>query len=516
MSITNLKKQAEQALRAMEVGKEFPAKYIVGRFDAAWDKNQKDQVIGNMRNVICKMASRQSFFTQNEITAVYDKFSNISGGGSAFREELGDLIRDGYGKVAEREVAGMSKTAADMSKAVTTNEKSALADAFGVLFSFGGNSDNGAVSSTLVKKAERLVSLELNAMGLRADHIKTVTSNEHFILCNAYYRNADQSVGHVSIPVQISNGAVSIPDQVVSDGTLIKLNKQNVLVTLKTANKVKKDTNIAKYADSRQTGMVSTPMVKAPTALQPMIDLSDEALLASSKYTQDQIRMASSVVSTEVSGWGARAQVKFAGTNKRGLSFTVKTATSAGEKSFVVPVEIQNNRVAMPSEFAADGKRYDFSPDGYRTFLAGAKSATASATFSRETDELERLSYSGLMDVVISGVAGGDDKASSDALNAVAAKFGPDQYKIAFNDYMALLKTASQTFDQDIIKTAIKAGHLIRSKNSVEWFCPKLGLPLSKIAFDEMGRPVPKFRSEKRDLETMGDVSFSTSKILIS
>lgn len=516
MSITNLKKQAEQALRAMEIGKEFPAKYVVGRFDAAWDRNQKDQVIGNMRNVICKMASRQSFFTQNEITAVYDKFSNISGGGSAFREELGDLIRDGYGKVAEREVAGLSKTAADMSKAVTTNEKSALADAFGVLFSFGGNGDNGVVSGTLVKKAERLVSLELNAMGLRADHIKTVTSNEHFILCNAYYRNSDQSVGHVSIPVQISNGSVSIPDQVVSGGELIKLNKQNVLVTLKTANKAKKDTNISKYADARQTDIISTPMVKAPTALQPMIDLSDEALLASSQYTQDQIRMASSVVSTEVSGWGARAQVKFAGTNKRGLSFTVKTATSAGERAFVVPVEIQNNRVAMPSEFAANGQRYDFSADGYQTFLAGAKSATASATFSRETDELERLSYSGLMDVVISGVASGDDKASSDALNAVASKFGPDQYKIAFDDYLKLLKTASQTFDQDVIKTAIKAGHLIRSKNSVEWFCPKLGLPLSKIAFDEMGRPVPKFRNEKRDLETLGDVGFSTSKILIS
>jgi hypothetical protein len=515
MSITNLKKQAEQALRTMEIGKEFPSKYVVSRFDAAWDKNQKDQVIGNMRSVICKMASRQSFFTQNEITAVYDKFSNISGGGSAFREELGDLIRDGYGKVAEREVAGMSKTAADMSKAVTTNEKSALADAFGVLFSFGGNSDNGVVSTNLVKKAERLVSLELNAMGLRADHIKTVTSNEHFILCNAYYRNADQSVGHVSIPVQISNGSVSIPDQVVSDGTLIKLNKQNVLVTLKTANKVKKDSNIAKYADSRQTEMISTPMAKAPAALQPMIDLSDEALLASSKYTQDQIRMASSVVSTEVSGWGARAQVKFAGTNNRGLSFAVKTATSAGEKSFVVPVEIQNNRVAMPSEFAADGQRYDFSPDGYRTFLAGAKSATASATFSRETDELERLDYSGLMNVVLDGIITNDDRASSDALNVIASEY-PDKYLGAFDDYRKLLKTASQTFDQDIVKTAIKAGHLIRSKNSVEWFCPKLGLPLSKIAFDEMGRPVPKFRSEKRDLETMGDVSFSTSKILIS
>jgi hypothetical protein len=67
-----------------------------------------------------------------------------------------------------------------------------------------------------------------------------------------------------------------------------------------------------------------------------------------------------------------------------------------------------------------------------------------------------------------------------------------------------------------MIKEAIRRGDLIRTKNSVEWFCPKLGLPLSKVAFDERGRPVPKFRNEKRGLDSIEGTVISTSKIIMS
>ena len=515
MSLKLLKKQAETALRSLETGKEYPSKYVVDRFDSAWDKCQKDQVIGNMRNVITKMASKKQYFSQNEITALYDRFNNISGGETSFRDELGDFLRDGYGKLPEPAKTDISKTAADMSKPVTLNEKTALSDAFSVLFSFGSNDDSGTYNKNLVKKAERLISLELNAMGIRPDMVKTVTGNEHFILCNAYYKNPDFTTSHVSIPVQVSNGSVGMPSELVAGGSLIRLSKENVLVQLKTAQKTKKDSDLSKYADLRQTQVLSTPSVKAPAALQEKFNLSDEMLLASNKFSQDQIRLASSVVTGEVSSWGARAQVKFAGTNERGMSFLVKTATSAGEKSFVVPVEITNGKVAMPSEFISNSSKYDFSSSGYTNFLSGAKVASTS-TFSRDTEELNRLSYPQLMDVMIDGVSKKDYKASEDALSAIGSKFGPERFKTALEDFQKFLKTASQSFDQDLIKSAVSRGDLIRTKNSVEWFCPKLGLPLSKIAFDASGRPVPKFRNEKRDLETLGEVGFSTSKIFIS
>lgn len=515
MSLKLLKKQAENALRSLEIGREFPSKYVVDRFDSAWERNQKDQVIGNMRSVITKMASKKQYFSQNEITDLYNRFSNISGGATSFRDELGDFLREGYGKLPEPVKTDISKTAADMSKPVTLTDKTPLSDAFSVLFSFGSNDDSGTYNKNIVKKAERIISLELNAMGIRPDMVKTVTGNEHYILCNAYYKNPDFTTSYVSIPVQVSNGSVAMPSELVVGGDLIKLNKENVLVQLKTAQKAQKDSNLSKYADLRQTEVLSTPSVKAPAALQEKFNLSDEMILASNRFSADQVRLASSVVAGEVSSWGARAQVKFAGTNDRGMSFLVKTATSAGEKSFVVPVEVQGGKVVMPSEFVSNSSKFDFSSNGYSDFLSGAKVATAS-TFSRDSDELNRLSYPQLMDVMIDGVSKKDYKASEDALSAIGSKFGPERFKTALEDFQKLLKTASQSFDQDLIKSAVSRGDLIRTKNSVEWFCPKLGLPLSKIAFDDKGRPVPKFRSEKRGLESIDGTVISTSKIVMS
>lgn len=515
MSLKLLKKQAESALRTLEVGKEYPSKYVLERLDSAWERNQKDQVIGNVRSVISKVASKQGFISQNEVTDIYNRFNNISGGATSFRDELGDLLRDGYGKLPEPKRADISKTAADMSKPVTLAGTTPLSDAFSVLFSFGSNDDSGTYNKNLVKKAERLVTLELNAMGIKPDMVKTVTGNEHYILCNAYYKNPDFTTSYVSVPVQVSNGSVGIPSEVVSDGSLIKLNKENVLVILKTAQKKQKDTNLSKYADLRQSGTLVTPTVAAPAALKEKFEMSEEVLLASSKYSANQIKLAHSVVSTEVASWGARAQVKFAGTSKNGMTFLVKTATSAGEKSFAVPVEMSGDRVLMPSEFASATTKYDFSNSGYSDFLAGANTSTT-ATFSRDSDELSKLSYVQLLDVVIDGVAKKDYKSSEDALSTIGSKFGPERFKMALEDFQKMIKTASQSFNQDIIKEAVKRGDLIRTKNSVEWFCPKLGLPLSKVAFDEKGRPVPKFRNEKRNLETLGEVGFSTSKIIMS
>jgi hypothetical protein len=516
MSLKLLKKQAEQALRSIEIGKEYPTKWVLDRFDAASEKHQKDQVIGNMRSVLSKVASKQDYFSQKEITQLYDKLSNISGGNSEFRTELGDLLLEGYGKVAGPKKTDISKTAADMKAPISISDKSKLSDAFSVLFSFGSNDDSGLINKNLLKKAERLTSLELNALGIRPDMVSAVKSNEHFILCNAYFKNNDFTSSHVSIPVQISNDSVSIPSQVISGSDLVKLNKENVLVLLKSAQYEKKQKDMNKFAELRQYNVLETPKTKVPSALKEKLNISEEIILASAKYSADQIKLASSVVSNEVLSWGARAQVKFAGTNKKGLSFLVKTATSAGEKSFIVPVQVVNNKVAMPSEFLSDSNKFDFSQSGFSKFISGAKVANANFAFSRDTDDLAKLSYAELMSVVIDGVSKKDYRTSEDALSVVGSKFGPERYKIALEEFQKFIKISSSSMTDEVIKTAVKNGHLIKRSNSIEWYCPKLGLPLSKIAFDEKGRPIPKFRKEKIDLESIDGTVISTSKIVMS
>lgn len=515
MSLKLLKRQAEKALGSIENGKAYTSRYIIDRFNTASERYQKDQVIGNIRNVIIKMASSKDYFSQGDITSLYNRFSNMSGGSTSFRDELGDLLKDSSA-TAKTDAGNISKTAADMSKPVDIYEKTSLSDAFSVLFSFGSNNDSGVLNKTLVKKAERLVLLELNSLGLKPDDVRTVTSNEHFILCNAYYRNQDSTSNHISVPMQISGTDVGMPQQIVIDGGLVRLTKENVLVQLKTAQKTKKELNISKYSDLRRTESLQIPRISVPAPLLEKFSISEEILLASNKYSQPQINMAASVVTTEVSSWGARPQVKFAGTNDRGMSFLVKTATSDGEKSFVVPVEISGNKVVMPSVFVSNSSKFDFSQAGYDTFLSGAKTASITKSFSRDTDELSMLSYAQLMDVIIGGVANKDYKASEDALGTIGTKFGPDRFKIALDDFQKMIKLASQSFDQDIIKEAVRRGELIRTKNSVEWYCPKLALPLSKIAFDERGRPTPKFREEKRNIGAADSTVLPTNKIVIS
>ena len=516
MSFKNIKKQAEKAINSIDSGREFPSNYVMNRFDHAWDKYQKDQVIGNMRNVITKMASKKRSFSQKEITDIYDRYNNISGGDTAFRHELGDLIMEGYGKPSEPVRADFSKTARENPNPVSIKEQTPLSDAFSVLFSLGANSnDSMSYNKNMVKKAERMVYLELNSLGLTPHEVKTVNGNEHFILCNAYYKNKDFSTTHISIPVQISDSKVGIPSEIVSEGNLIKLNKENILVHLKTAQNTKKDTNISKYADLRQSESLTTPSVKVPSALKEKFSLSDEVILASNKYSHNQINAASSMLASEVGSWGARAQIKFAGTNKKGMTFLVKTATSVGEKSFIVPVEISINKMTMPSEFISESTKFDFSVKGYNQFMSGAKVAST-GSFSRDPGELNNLSYAQLMDVVLEGVAKKDYKASEDALSVVGSKFGPERFKIALEDFQKFIKVSSQKFDEELIKNAVSRGDLIRTKTSFEWFCPKLGLPLSKIAFDEKGRPVPKFRTEKRNLESIEGTLISNSKIIMS
>ena len=71
MSLKLLKKQAEAALHSLQSGKEYSSQYVLNRLDSAWESNQKDQVIGNVRSVISKIASKQGFISQKEITGIY-------------------------------------------------------------------------------------------------------------------------------------------------------------------------------------------------------------------------------------------------------------------------------------------------------------------------------------------------------------------------------------------------------------------------------------------------------------
>ena len=89
--IQNLASFAKKMLNQMENGKEYPTFYVVARLEKASNNNSTDQLIGNMKNVISKMAVKQEFITQQEIGQLYDRMAGL-GNIQNFRAELGDLL----------------------------------------------------------------------------------------------------------------------------------------------------------------------------------------------------------------------------------------------------------------------------------------------------------------------------------------------------------------------------------------------------------------------------------------
>jgi hypothetical protein len=127
---------------------------------------------------------------------------------------------------------------------------------------------------------------------------------------------------------------------------------------------------------------------------------------------------------------------------------------------------------------------------------------------------MERLSHDQLLDRMISGVSSGDLKIAEDALRAIELKFGGQTYISALEKFSKLLKHASNNDKRDVlIKEALKKGEFIWVPTSVEPFCPKLGLPASKVDFDAKGRPIPFRRSMREDIE---GALISTSKVVLS
>lgn len=519
MSLSKIIKAAKSALDKIDNGKSFPTSYVVNRLESSSQTNPSDQLIGNMRDVLTKVASKQPMISQKEIADLYNKMYGFSNGNSAFRYELNDLLPDGFAAPKPSEKASHSKRASDERAPVSLSEDSDTVNAFSRIFSLGADKSFGTYDKNLVKKAEKLTSLELSSVNLSPASIDIVGGNEHFILCSASYKNSDFTTSSVKIPVQISNGIVTPPKSFIAGDSLEPITKEALLVELKSQSINKKASARNDFEEQRASYRVSDYSPVVPSAIKDMIDVEEVLTASASGLPAHLIKRASAIVSSELTSIGAFGpQVKLASSEKNRLAFSARIPTTSGYEEVVVPVEVSGDVVNMPSRFyTLDKKSYDFSVSGFQTFTkeAGVISEK-SAPFFRDSDELNKLSYSQLFDKIAAAVAISDYKLAEDALTIISDKFGPERFKIALSDFQVLIKNASKSSDDSLVKEALRRGDLIKTANSIELYCPKLGLPLSKIDFDKNGKPVPKHRSRAENLETLDGVGFTTSKIFFN
>jgi len=521
--ISGLIKGANKALRLIDNGDTYLTTYVVDRFEKAADKNPQDQLIGNMRDVIKKAYYDKEFITQHQIAAVYDKMYGISGGITAFRNDLGDLIPDGHAIVSHNKKS-YAKNRDDFVAGISSENKDlkGLEDALSSVFSLNPGTKPGYYNNNIFRKAENVTRAQLKSVGFDPQKIKAIESNQHYILCVASYNTPEFVSVDVKIPVQVSDGHVIMPSHMIQDGELVEITKDAMYLGIKEGAWSKSQSGTRKFAGEREGQSLRTPKAVVPASLEEFANLENELVVASSRFTRDEIILASKLVSSELYSLGVPSpQVKVSSSNNKEISFSASIPTEVGRVSVTIPVEVHNGRPVLPSKFSYENSSglnsYDFSESGMGMLLRSIAGSQSVPSISRDHGELASGSYHDLMDSVIDGVSRKDYRVAEDALMVIQSRFTPEQYVFALNKFSALLKASSEDEERALlVRSALERGDLIRVSTSIEPYSPKLGLPLRKLDFDSKGRPIPMRRAGKSDNLKDSGAHISTSKIFLS
>jgi len=252
--------------------------------------------------------------------------------------------------------------------------------------------------------------------------------------------------------------------------------------------------------------------------LEQFANLENDLIAAASNFSVNQVRLATSVVASEFESFGVvNPQITVSSSDDKTLVLNVSVPTSRGRSDVLVPVDMPNGRPVIPSKFAAGESVYDLNSNGINSFLGAASTTNGHNKLSRQGEEMSRSSYHELVGKITEGVSTKDYRMAEDALSAINERFDGSQYLAALDKFTKLLKHSSETSERDkMIKNALKSGELIVVPTSVEPYCPKLGLPASKISFDEKGRIIPMRRAAQTDDLSDSGAMISTSRIAFS
>jgi len=512
--IKKILKQAQSALEALQSGKNYPSVYVVSRLNSALDKHPHNQLIGNMRDVFTKIASKNEFISQAQIAETYNNFYGLSGNSVDFRAELGDLLPSSL---------NVENTVKVDASNLRTNEGTSVEPLFGAsdasrafekLFPVKEIAAS-KFSDGIFKKAEKFAQAQLESIGCKPDAISIIEANEHFALCLASYGTPDMVQIGVKVPVQISENVVKFPEHLIHGNELLPLTKENIYVQIADEMNVRKANLKNKFALDRSETVVTIDPVVVPASLQQFTDIENELVAAGAHFTPTDVRYASNIVSTELMACGVKSpQLKVASSTKNVLTFSASIPTASGRKDVTVPVEFHNGKPTLPSKFVYASDAYDFDTASVSRFL-NENLNTETASFSRDHDNMENMSFHELSDLVTAGALKNDYKLSEDALDAIGSRF-PDQFKFALDTFSKLLKNASATsIREKLIKEAIKRGELISVPTSIEPYSPKFALPVSKLDFDESGRLIPSHRKKASEVEA-AIIATNASRIIMN
>jgi len=513
--IFNIIKAAQAALGQLDNGNLYTSAYVAERFVRAADEKPNDILINSMRDVIVKKASSSAFMSQSDVKSIYDQMLGLGGNRSAFRTVLGDLLPEER-QYLEKKHENNSHLKATTGAVAMPYKNKELSDAFEVVLDLNRGISNKK-NRNLTSSVKKAVVSALSGIGYAPRSIDVIAENDHFALCAAIYSDGYNKVA-LHLPVQITNGLVNPPSSLTNGETTIPLTKDNVWLAIKEAKEEKKYYSQKKVAGRREPlDSIPTEKKVLPQSLDKFANLENDLMMARASHDDRILRKGMVLVSNELKGLGFfNPQVKFGSSSQTGVVYSAEVPTVKGHVNVRVPVEIHNGQTILPSKFYTADNVYDFSKAGYDSFN-NRLNTSASLGFDRERKEMGDQSYHQLMDQLLEGVASKNYKKAENALMVIQRRFEKSHYVSAFKHYQDLLKHSSavETDRTRHIKVAIERGDLIKHPTTVQWYCPKLALPLSKIAFDAQGRPMPMHRLKSQNADSE-QVMINTSNIKIN
>lgn len=503
-NLTKLTLETVALLDQLENGKTFLSSNIVNRLEKVASVNSKDILISSMTDVVRKISDKKEFITQKEIGDLYNKLSK-TGHNSQFRDYFSDLLPD---NMQLNKIAYPTSPKRSSVEAVQPMHKdSELSDAFSVLFSLGQNNATGTYKTQKNKNVEKTVINKLSHMGQKPIGVDVIKSNEHFTMCSARIRTASNNHVEVLIPVQTTNGIISEPEHIIlANNELADLTDQNLFIAMKEKENEITSTNKAAKLRGDNLKPFDVKKVDVPKALLDFTNIDKTIIAASNNFNNSIIKNATEVISREVRSFGLRpSTIKIADSSANELVFDVHFPTASGNVAVQVPIEINNDNVLLPSNFYVSGSsesKYDFSQDGFGKFIRTLTPDSSGIKIARDNGFLKDMSYDTLMQEVIAGVANKNYTQSEDALSIISQKFGFNKFVHAQAEFGNLLKHSTVNDEKEkLVTAALKSGELVHRKNHVEPYCPSLGLPLSKVTFDETGRVISLHRAKLNKLQ---------------
>jgi len=517
------------------------------------NERPNDQTLRLMANVLGKMSENgELFITRANLRKLFrELYSRNTKAIEVFANEL-DITEVN----PERDIAGKEDDEFDLYNCANAGISNALS---GLWDENGLPAKHGKINThdpRIAKQAETLTSLELSRIGYSPKTVNTFGGSEEYIVCDAIYETP-KGEAHVLVPVELSKSGAMIPSTIVSKVGVLGLNKETLKQTiLSSAGKsIYIDSNLllkslasmdqlkdlsefelqaltaqeavnAKKISKEASDYSGRFAIGGPSTIGSFDICSDEGgeiKLAESEDTKlfasrlnsgngvaefqfgrEIVNNGRNIILNKMGSFGYKPQVSVSSVCDDSIIYAVGCDSRNGPVGFEVVVEIQNNKPMIPSIVAVEDSVFEFTKEGIEKVISNQISdpkmvATVSPYYGLKPSEL--------VTAIVEAADKGNYRVAEDALLVLSQTASPEVYSRGLTEYMrsldGLKKTASIT----------KKGcnKVVKSPTHQEPMCGHLNLPLSKVAQNDKGECIPKYREGIGD--TYEGVLFNTSKV---